>query len=179
MTLRQRVHKDKLSNRRGETSIVFGSSYWTRIKALYCDSESLAHKMKLNAAQDAIPTSLRLAFRSLISHPPNRALISTWCAQKLSGTVPEIKVCCQALLRLKATTSPEQLHVGLGIMRFLQRVADLEGVAELMGLMKPTFDKFLLQAGWTGQTAQTLRGVLCQKWCSGMGGGHCGTPAVP
>ena len=149
LTLRQLISRDKWSNRRGETAIVFGSTYWTRVRALYCDTECLAHKLKLNAEHDAIPSSLRLAFRGLVSHPPNRALIGAWCAQRLSGSTSEIKVCCQALLRLKPSTSAEQLHTGLGIMRFLQRVADMEEVKEIMGYMKTTFDKFLLQAGRT------------------------------
>ena len=127
------------------------------------------HKLKLNPAHEAISDALRLGFRGLISHPPNRGVISAWCESRVSGTVPEIKVCCQALLRLKPSSSPEQLHVGLSIMRFLQRVSDLEAVAEIMGYMKSTFDKFLVQVGRTGLTTLTGMGVLWPKSCSGAG----------
>ena len=144
LTLRETIYKDKADCRAGLREVVFGKTYWSRLRALFTASGDIDDILKL-AKGEAPAEPLYLAFKALLRHPPNRSLMMSWAARTDTLTMIEVKVILMSLRRIAPCVSDEQREVGLALLRVLQRSEASKHFPDLFGLLRSCYDDIICQ----------------------------------
>ena len=144
LTLRQRLFRDKSLVANKEARINFGKLYYSRLRALYAESDGLDRLLHLNG--DKPSPRLFEAFKGLISHPANRSLMTTWLASASSLDGVSVKVVMQGLRRLNPCACRDQLDTAMTIMQHLARLEAPKHYKEICAAMKDRFDRVMSQA---------------------------------
>ena len=144
LTLRETIYNDKLASRTKEREVVFGKTYWSRLRALFTSAGDIDDILKLTEDQKP-PQVLFDAFKSLIRHPPNRSYMMSWAARTSTLNVAEMKLVLLAIRRIAPTVSDEQRELGLELLRLLQRAEAKKHFPNLFSLLRTRYDDIICE----------------------------------
>eukprot|EP00971_Amphidinium_carterae_P114656 2271628-Amphidinium_carterae.2 len=177
LTLRQFLARDKALELSSKGSVSFGASYYKDLKRRFSASskaDALLEEMakKLPAAEEERDTFV-VAYAATLKSPPNRSFFKDFIETTESLLNCEGIATAQFLCDLSPSSSAEQLHLCLSILKSFVRMNLFSQIDELQTVLKPVIENILVEVihGKRSLKAQRRKGLFtfeCQNlWSKG------------
>ncbi|CAE7712127.1 unnamed protein product [Symbiodinium sp. CCMP2592] len=145
LTCRQRLKRDKAQASAAAGSIQFGKHYYTRLRAMYADKQSVQQKLQPDPALEVQPALVRAATAAM-GHPPCRSHMVQFLERALSLNQAEICGIYRWTLTLHPAGSADQLEACKCVVACAARLKLQASAGKETALMLDKFDEILLQA---------------------------------